>query len=126
LYGIDSNYSKALEYYHKSIKLLEKIEDEYASVAILGNIGSIYGAQLNYSKALEYHQKSLQICKKLSIKDGIALNLGNIGAIYLKQAEDSTIENSENKMELILNKEVNLNKAVEYSLQSVKIFEEIG
>ncbi len=126
LYGIDKNYTKALEYYHKAAKVLEQIGDEYGSVAILGNIGNIYMAQSQYSEAMEYFQKSLKICRKFDKKDGIALNLGNLGSLYLKQAEDSTIENSENKMELILNKEVNLNNAIEYSINAINAYKEIG
>ena len=126
IYMYKSDYPKALEYYHKALKIDEELNYKSGVARHLSNIGVIYANQSNYYKALDYFQKALKIDGEMNYKSGVAQHLGNIGGFYLKLSQDSVIENSENKLELMQNKEINLNKAIEYSKKSIDICKEIG
>jgi tetratricopeptide (TPR) repeat protein len=125
-YANQSDYPKALEYYHKSLEINEELGNKSGIAFRTGNIGSIYMYQSDYPKALEYFHKALKIDEELGKKSGIATHLGNIGKLYLELAHDSVIRSSENKLELMLNKEIHLKRAIEYSQKSIDIFKEIG
>jgi tetratricopeptide (TPR) repeat protein len=126
MYSNKSNYSKALDYYHQAIKIYEELGNKSGIARNLGNMGLVYANQSDFPKALEYYHKSLNIHELLAEKSSIAVNLRNIGVVYLNQAQDSFIKNSKNKLELMLNKENNINKAIEYSQKSINIYKEIG
>ena len=126
-YSHQSNHPKALEYYHKALKIDEELGNKNGVARHLGNIGIIYEYQSNYPKALEYYHKALKINEELGNKSGIADNLGNMGALYLTLSQDSVLSNISEGTELVsLKKEINLNRSIEYSLQAIQLFEEIG
>jgi tetratricopeptide (TPR) repeat protein len=95
-----------LEYYDKSLKIMEEINDKQGIASSYNNIGIIYLNQGNYSKALEYYFNSLKIREELGDKQGIATSYNNIGNIYADQG--------------------NYSKALEHYFNSLKILEEIG
>lgn len=91
------NYAKALEYYHKGLRLAESINDKKTLSAYLGNIGSVYmdiGESLrgtckcnqdsgNLKKALEYYFSSVKIAEEIGDKRTLTINTGNMGLLYL-------------------------------------------
>ena len=101
-----SDLPKALEYYHKSLKIQEEIMDKNGIASSLNNIGVIYNNQGDIHKALEYYHKSLKIKEEIKDKDGIASSLNNIGYIYMNQGD--------------------ILKALEYYHKCLKIKEEIN
>ena len=56
-----SDYSKALEYYEKSLEIVREIGDSELEGKLLYNIGTIYNNLSDYSKSLEYYKKSLKL-----------------------------------------------------------------
>lgn len=81
-YEAISDYSKALDFHFKALKIDESIGNKRGELRHLGNIGIIYGDLGEYKKALDYDYKSLAIAKTLhSIEDEVAL-YGNIGGEY--------------------------------------------
>ena len=126
IHSYQSDYSKALEYFNRALKICEELGNQSSIANNLGNLGNIYLKQSDFPKALEFYHKAIKIEDLLGNKSGVAVNLGNIGELYLKQAQDSVIKNSENKLELMLNKEINLNRAIDYSQKSIDILKEIG
>ena len=78
---------KALEYYHKSLKIREEIGDKKGIANSLNNIGYIYDVQGDIPKGLEYYHKSLKIREEIGDKKGIAMSLNNIGYIYNSQGD---------------------------------------
>ena len=96
---------KALEYYHRSLKIQEEIKDKSGIAQSLNNIGFIYQNQGDIPKALEYYHRSLRIREEIKEKMGTASSLINIGAIYQNQGD--------------------IPKALEYFHRSLKIREEI-
>jgi len=100
------DYPKALEYYQRSLKINQEIEDKKGSAPVISNIGNIYYNQGDYPKALEYYQRGLRIYQEIGEKKGNAHVIGNIGSLYHNQGDYP--------------------KALEYYLRSLKINQEIG
>lgn len=79
-----SNYSKSLHYYLKSVKIYEKLKDYLRCSKLYNNIGIIYKSEKSDFKALEFFSKAEKI--QLSLKDeNIAITQTNIANIYLNQ-----------------------------------------
>ena len=105
-FWVKTNYLEAVNYYQRSLKIREEIDDKKGISASLYNIGNIYLRQGNYLQALDYHQRSLKIEQEIDNVEGIALSLGIIGIIYSEQSIYP--------------------KALEYYERGLKIQEEIG
>jgi tetratricopeptide (TPR) repeat protein len=90
---------KALEYYLKSLKLREQINDKRGIAISLSNIGHAYAdmgdpdckasmeecLRAGQNKGMEYFQRSLTILEEIQDKWGIANSLNDIGTILLEQ-----------------------------------------
>ena len=76
---------KALEYYNKSLKIQEAINDKEGLARSLNNIGSIYENFGDIIKTLEYYNKSLKVREDIRDEKGVAVCLNNIGLVYFKQ-----------------------------------------
>jgi serine phosphatase RsbU (regulator of sigma subunit)/Tfp pilus assembly protein PilF len=81
-YDNSGNVPTALEHYHRSLKIYEKIQDKRGISTSLNNLGVLYSSQGDTSKAFYYHNESLKIKQVLNDSDGISLSLNNIGTIY--------------------------------------------
>jgi len=105
-YHFKSDFTRALEYYFKTLKIAEETGDKVGVANVSGNIGGVYERQGDYAKALEYCFKALKIDEETGDKKTIADFTGNIGGIYQLQGEYA--------------------KALEYYFKALKIDEEIG
>jgi tetratricopeptide (TPR) repeat protein len=137
---------KAIDYYHRSLKIQEKIEDKIGIANSFINIGSIYDKQGDNNKALEYNLKSLKLLEEINDKTIMATCLNNIGANYFNQNNISkaliyyqkslTIQEetndkdgvaySLNNIGSIYDKQGDIKKALVYIHKSLKIREEIN
>ena len=106
IYADHGDYSKAIDYYTRSLKIKEKLGNKKGIASSLNNIGLIYSGQGDYSKAIDYNTRSLKIQEKLGNKKRIASSLNNIGEIYRYQGDYS--------------------KAIDYYTRSLKIQEKLG
>jgi class 3 adenylate cyclase/uncharacterized protein HemY len=77
-----SDYTKALEFYHKAISIFEKIGDKINVISVLCNIGNVYSSKADYLQALEYMDKALNAYKEIGDTINAAIVMGNIGALY--------------------------------------------
>jgi len=127
IYRAQSGFHKALEFYHKSLKIYEELGNKVGIAHNLGNIGITYSHLSDYSMALDYYFKALRINQELNRKSGVAHNLGNIGELYFSLSQVSVLSKIKESNEYIsLKKEVNLNKSIDYLVQSIEIFDVIG
>ncbi|MES2140032.1 MAG: tetratricopeptide repeat protein [Bacteroidota bacterium] len=128
VYSTQNNFPKALEAYHNSLKILEEVGDKNGISILYNGLGMLYKDQgvlfleasvkeEYFGKALEFYNKSLKIHEANGNKDGIARALNNIGYIFDKQAEQEANPDS------IRSK---LNKALEWNMRCLKIWNEIG
>ncbi len=100
------NYSLALDFYLKALKINEELKDKNGIAKQLGNIAVVYHIQGDYHKALDYFLSSIKIGEELGDKKGLAVRYGNIGIVYKDQG--------------------NYPKALGYYLKAMKIDEELG
>ena len=87
------DYSKALDYFKKSLKIVLSVYGENHSQvsSIYDHIGEIYFAQKDYSKALYYFEESLKIRLSLFGENHpeVALSYYSIGSLYIIQGDKS-------------------------------------
>jgi serine phosphatase RsbU (regulator of sigma subunit) len=82
IYDNQGNVTGALEYYHKSLEIYERIGDNQGASTIFNNLGVLYSSQGDTSKAMFYHNESLRLKKIIGDDQGVSLSLNNIGTIY--------------------------------------------
>jgi len=85
---IQSNYGRALDYYHSALELSNNLADKSYSVYTLNMIGVVYRRMDAVKSALEYHDKALELAlqqnpKTQAIEENIAISHNSIGNIYL-------------------------------------------
>ena len=84
VFSEQSNYSKALQYHFKAVKIYESVNDIKKCAQVYNNIGVEYKSQNADFKALEYFLKAQKIQAKLN-DPNIGITLTNIANCYLKQ-----------------------------------------
>ncbi|MCW3123386.1 MAG: hypothetical protein JWQ38_2878 [Flavipsychrobacter sp.] len=84
-YLVRSDFSKALSYYFKALKINEEKNNKTDIASNTVNIGSVYNLARNYSKATEYYSKAIRLFEDVHDKSGIAVCVSNIGSICYVQ-----------------------------------------
>jgi len=105
-YMNDQNFTKAVEFYDKSLAVAESINDLEGISAALCNSGLVYREWSQLDTALEKYEKSLEIDEKIGDIRGQAGMCNNIGVVYHDKAE--------------------FDRALEYLNRSLKIVENMG
>ncbi|MBI2280849.1 MAG: tetratricopeptide repeat protein [Bacteroidetes bacterium] len=105
-YKSQGNLTLGLEYYQKSINILEEIDYKIGLGSSYNNIGLLHYTQGNIPLAIEYYHKSLEIREKISDKKGIAAVFNNLASLYKSQN--------------------NIPQAIDYYTKCFKICEEIN
>lgn len=105
-YEIQSDLSKALDYYLRALKISEARQDLQSQACILNNIGNVYHSLGELDKGIAYFEKSLAINRKTGFKPWPANNLINIGNIYGARGDYL--------------------KSIDYYLQAKQILEELN
>jgi len=140
------NYPSALDYYLRSLKIIEETGNQRALATSLNNIGIVYNYQGDLKKALDYFSRALTIREKIDDKRGISMSLITIGVVYKRQSdyqkaldcyfralkiseetEDKYgIANALNNIGNIYHDQGDYEKARANDLRTLKINEEIG
>jgi len=140
------NYDKAIEFYLKSLKIYEEINDKKGMSSCYNSLGIIQSDQVNYEKALEYLFKALKINEELKDIIGMSKCYNNLGAIFKLQnnydkatefyakaleineklGKKEFIPGNYNNLGMIQYDIGNYDKAMEYYLISLKKHEEIN
>lgn len=139
-----SNYSKALSFNFKALKIFQKTNNLVKQAAIFNNIGVIYKSQGDFFKSLSYYEQCLAIQQKL--KDGnIGTTVNNIGLVYLNLNDFSKALEYLNKSKVFFDKYPNTlglaqlyynfglyfeeteqyEKAIEYTNKALTIFHSV-
>jgi len=141
-----NNFEKASEYYSKSLAIDEELADSVGIAIGYNNIGLSYFFQLKYQKALEYYAKSIRIRKSINDKNGIAECTFNIAILYLDSglmveskkyllealSLYESLSNNQGKCAVLRelanlsNNNGDINLAINYSKECLKIAETIG
>jgi len=102
------NYKFALQSYYSSLKLRNKIGDDYFITKSLNNIGSVFFKLKDYNSAIEYYNKCLAIRIKHKDLNGIALLNNNIGNIYFEKGDRAKALSNYFKAFQIIDEEKNI------------------
>lgn len=102
IFSEQSNYTKALHFYLKSVKIYESLNDQAKCASIYNNIGIVFKSQSSNFKALEYFIRAQKIKEKIN-DPNIGITITNIANCYLKQK--------------------NFDKAFDYYIQAKKSFD---
>lgn len=106
IYSNNGDIINALDYYLKSLKILEELNDQDRIISALNNLGLVYENQNEVPKALEYYERALKLSEATGNKLGVAKICNSIGIIYPRKKE--------------------FVKALEYLQRSLKIYQEIN
>lgn len=140
------DYPRALDYFFKTLRVSEAINNKSGIAHALGNIAIVYSEQGYYSKALDYYFRSLKVEEELGSKSGMATTLGNIGTVYDDQGDDEKAldfytralkleeENGEKdgvavwlgNIGMIYERQKQHDKALDHYFRALKIAEETG
>lgn len=145
-YKTQGDIKKALEYYHKSLRIKEAINDKKGIAVGLNNIGIIFDDQGDIDKAISYYEQCLEIQLKIKDKIGVARSYSNIGLAYYNQSnmlkaieychksikiqedidDKKGLATSLNNLAAIYSKQGNITRSLEYHKKSLAIEKEIG
>jgi len=81
-YDTKADIEKALNYYHKSLKIEERTDNKFGLATILNNMALLYYRQGAKEKSLEFHFRSLKLREEIGDLEGVGISLGNIGYHY--------------------------------------------
>jgi signal transduction histidine kinase/CheY-like chemotaxis protein/HPt (histidine-containing phosphotransfer) domain-containing protein len=76
------DYSKALEYDFKALKIFADLADKHSMAEVEMGMANVFSQMGNHSKGLEYNFKALKIFEQTHDNRNIAIAQGNIGNIY--------------------------------------------
>jgi serine phosphatase RsbU (regulator of sigma subunit) len=82
VYAEQSDYSKALEYYFKALKMVEEIGDKSGLAINLGNIGNLYRITGKFNEAEQYLKKALALSDSLGTLDVTRDNESFLSQLY--------------------------------------------
>ena len=99
----DEKYVEAIDTFKACLELKTEDSEREALLILLGNAFSTLGKP---KEAEDHYQEALLIGKRINDEQGKAIALGNIGLIYQAQGD--------------------LDQALKYLNEALKIFEEIG
>ncbi|NOU18886.1 MAG: tetratricopeptide repeat protein [Bacteroidales bacterium] len=111
-----SDYQKSIDCYKNAIKIRESINNPQGLAIAYYNFGRTHTSIGNYQLALEQFQKALKTFEQINAQDGIANSCNGIGMVY-ENLSQSTLAVKEN--------ETNYQKALEYYLRALEIFQKL-
>ncbi|MDO9186807.1 MAG: tetratricopeptide repeat protein [Bacteroidia bacterium] len=86
-YFLKSEYSSAIDFHNKALRLDEELGNKMGIATSLGNLGLVYSKEGDLTKTMDYYLRALKISEQIEDKSGIARHLGNIGIIYKNQRD---------------------------------------
>jgi serine phosphatase RsbU (regulator of sigma subunit)/Tfp pilus assembly protein PilF len=104
-FSLRGDNTRAIAYFTRSLKIMEKLNYQKGIASCMNNIGVIYDEQGAYKKAGEYYQRALTLHKKMGDSSSQALSYSNLGNIYRYQK--------------------NYKKSIRYHENAIKIYESL-
>ena len=81
-YAIKAIYSKALEYFMKSLSIYTELGDKKNIAGVSNSLGLFYVEQNKEDEALKYFNKAILLNKELQNDSGLASNYLNLALLY--------------------------------------------
>lgn len=90
VYSAMKEYSRALDYFRKSLSIMLESGDQKIAFALLINIAGVHKKHHNYDSALSYNMKALTMATESGDSLGIGTALFHIGDVYLETGRYET------------------------------------
>ncbi len=139
-------YQKAIENYEQALKSAQVAEDRPSQGILLGNLGNAYSFLGQTTQSIEYYEQALILLREIGNRRGEGNYLGNLGNRYADLGQTTHALECYNQALTILHEiddrfgkgihlgnlaevlidEKRYNEGIEYSLECVKIGEEIN
>lgn len=117
------DYGSALTHFNKALTIFEKANKKHEISLIYSSIGSAHIGIKDYSSALAFYFKAMNLSRAIGNKYGEETAVGNIGEAYLAMAKDRDLILKPDSL-VPANKNVLLQKAVEYLLAGIVLCNE--
>lgn len=91
-YYFQQKYVEALDYWHQSLTIFEKMNDEVGISNLLNNISAIYKDQGDNAKALEYCLQALKLAEKTGDKLRMLSSYTTVAGIYHNAGDSKAID----------------------------------
>ncbi|MDF2435824.1 MAG: protein serine/threonine phosphatase [Bacteroidota bacterium] len=144
--SIQGDNTHAIEYFTKSLKLIENTNDARGISNALNNIGVIYDGQGDYKKALSYYLRAMKVAESQKSSHLLILSYCNLGNTYrnlgnyplsieyldlaLKMSEESldsmSIGIALHSAGVTYFDAQNYDKALDYNIRSIPYFKAVG
>jgi adenylate cyclase len=97
---MQEDYTMALDYYQRSLKICQEIGDKFISINTMYHNGKIYTDLGNYQKAVDYCKKSLSVSEEVGVlateidacqcsyDSYKAMGKGNEALVYLEKIQE--------------------------------------
>jgi len=116
LYDSWSKYDKAIDYYERSLRIKEEMNDLEGISISLSNIGLVYNAWGKYDQAITNYREALLIDIEQGNKEHMAIRLNNIGLSFSKMREyDSALAYYQSALDLNVELGYNDQVATQYN-----------
>jgi signal transduction histidine kinase/CheY-like chemotaxis protein/tetratricopeptide (TPR) repeat protein/HPt (histidine-containing phosphotransfer) domain-containing protein len=141
------DYAKAIDFYLKSLKASEELNDKHGQALVLKNIGNVYSYKTkDYQKAGEYYLRCIKVNDELGDARESADVLAELASMYqtrrdfakatdyFKQAmakgeslgDKRIVAENLGNISLVYKSQANYGQAIDYALQSQKFYEAAG
>jgi len=78
-------FARSLEFYFKSLRILEQQGNKYSIAVVTSNIGLLYQKQKEYEKSLQWNFEALEFAKAINDTELLKSITTNIGMVYQVQ-----------------------------------------
>jgi tetratricopeptide (TPR) repeat protein/CHAT domain-containing protein len=85
IYGLQQRYAAALDYFGRSLALVEKTRNRESLADVIGGIGGVHFLRGALDEALDHYRRSLAIREELGDMRACALTLAQIGLVLAAQ-----------------------------------------
>ena len=85
IYGLQQRYAAALDYFGRSLALVEKTRNRETLADVIGGIGGVHFLRGTLDAALDHYRRSLAIREELGDMRACALTLAQIGLVLAAQ-----------------------------------------
>jgi len=110
--------AKALDYYLKSLKLYEEVNDKKNKALVVTAIADNIYMDADYMRTLDYYFKSLKLYEEMNDKQNVGRAWVNIGWSYMNLSDAELIKKGINPID-------RYSTALQCQLKSIKTYEEI-
>jgi tetratricopeptide (TPR) repeat protein len=87
VYKATGEWERAIEYYERSLGIMEKVGDEPGMATIFNNLGVVYRDKKEWERAIQYSEHSLAIWEKVGDEPGMATAFNNLANVYQARGE---------------------------------------